>query len=222
MVIKLLKIVNVSCSGLCYLVLARMGYLLGASLFSSNPTSRKLKGSKSMEAIEEMMKQGVSFIGDVHDSFIAADSPSTCLYVCGCLWLLSQLGKVFSIGSICIGIFLTLFSIPYAYYSQKDALSPHVREVWNGAVSRWKSLGINRRQQNVLALALLSFAWMWTSWSNRIIGLLMALMAIRRNLTPQELTIIREQAAPLTQSVKKSARRFSMAATDFAHRALRT
>jgi hypothetical protein len=58
-------------------------------------------------------------------------------------------------------------------------------------------------------IALVSFVWLCSGWANRLIGIFMVLLWVRCTLNSEEVQAIRQQAAPLTMSVKKSAKRFS-------------
>lgn len=141
--------------------------------------------------------------------------------------------------------------------------------------TKWDGLGLSRKQKAAVLSLLLVMLWVRSSWSTRLVALLVGALAVRCHLKPAEVRWgrgigggarasgvasrvhetgngtrafpywlaprhlnclpspwcvcpalqverITAYAEPYTQSVKKSARRLSLAATDFAWRSLGT
>jgi len=207
---------GVSCFAfICYLILSRIVFNTGRIIFTSPGKPSKLLGSKAVQDMLQASERSILLLASLHDSYISIEDPSKTLYIGGGAWILSMIANYLSIWSIISFSFFGIFTIPYAIESHKDSIAPLYMEIKSAIKARWKLLGLNRRQKNSLAIvALLSF-WFYTSWINRLFGSFVALLAVRCTLKPEEIDSIKMQTAPLTRSVKKSARRFSVAATDF-------
>lgn len=210
----------------CNILLARVGYHVGKSIFSTESTEQtKLVGGREVERFTELMGNCINFAASLHDEYITAESPYRSLTVASCLWGLSIAGRYFSISQFIMFAFLGIFTVPYAVHHNRKILS-HIIQRWKASIQeRWSRFGLTKFQRNGTIVFLLFSCWVCSGWSNRMIGLLMILLWVRCTLKPHEMKAIREQAAPLTRSVKKSARRWTMAfqeASEFASRSRRT
>lgn len=79
---------------------------------------------------------------------------------------------------------------------------------------------MTRRQQATVLCVVTLALWLRCGWSMRMMSLLVGLAMVRCNLRQAEVDAIRSTAEPYTLSVKKRARRLSVAAHDFARRSL--
>ena len=210
----------------CNILLTRVGYHVGKSIFSTESTEQtKLVGSREVERFTELMGRCMIFAASLHDEYITADNPYRSLTVAACLWGLSIAGRYFGISQFITIAFLGIFTIPYAIHHNAKIISHIIQRLKASIHDRWSRFGLTKFQRNGTIVFLLFSCWVCSGWSNRLIGLLMVLLWIRCTLRPHEMKAIREQAAPLTRSVKKSARRWTMAfqeASEFASRSRRT
>lgn len=200
-----------------YLLLARVAYHVTRSMLLLG-NSTKLSGSESIEKFMKLIRFGVDHAAQIHDSYITVNDPSRSLIVSLCLWATASIGKYLSFSQICHLLFFGFFSIPFLLSSQSNSIQSIGAVVKDLCKTKLQSVGFTRRQRNLSCVVLGLCVWICSDWSNRVIGLLMILLWIRCTLKPHEIEAIREQAAPLTMSVQRSAKRFSV----FASKALRT
>lgn len=198
-------------------LLGRIAYHVASTIFIPGSTT-KVGRSQLVHKVKRTLNHAVDYMADLHDTYITSENPYQSLLVSGCLWFLGIAGRYLSITSLCYVGFFSIFTIPVAVNSQRELLIPFMNHSIQLIYSKFQGCGFTKRQRTLLSIALASIVWLCSGWLNRLIGLFMVLLWVRCTLKPHEVQAIRDQAAPLTMSVKKSARRFSMLAT----KALRT
>jgi len=208
-------------SALCYFLLLDLAVIMFRGVFSSNPSSSGTwTGSNFVEAVSYYALKSINYIAAVHDQFLVAQDPALSLKVGAVLWALALVGRVFSIWALTTAVLISAFTVPYFVNNNWDAVHDFSSRINEKIAKRYKAL--TRKQQAISVFAVLCFLWMRSSWTSRLCGVLIAALIVRCNLKPAEMTALREQAAPFTQSVRKKAARFSVAASDFAVRTLGT
>jgi hypothetical protein len=210
-------------SAICYLLLIDLAVVSVRSVFSSKPSSfGNWTGSNFVESVSYYALKSINYIAAVHDQFLTSHDPALSLKVGASLWALALIGRVFSVWTLATAVFTLAFTIPYFVNNNWEAVQGAYQQINEKIAERYKALGLTRKQQIVSVFAVLCFLWMRSSWTSRLCGILMGALTIRCNLKPAEMAAIREKAAPFSQSVKKRAARFSVAASDFAVRTLGT
>lgn len=209
-------------SATCYFLLAELALNFARSIFSSNPASGRWQGSSLVAHALDFFSSAANYVASLHDRYLSLEDPALALKVGGCLWTLATVGRYFSPWTLATVGFIATFTIPYAVHTNRDAVEAVTSQFVGIAQAKWAALGLSRKQKAGTLLAVVFFLWLRSSWTNRLIGMLLGTLAVRCNLKPAEVAAIREHAAPLTMSVKKRAARLSVAASDFAHRTLGT
>lgn len=204
-------------STLSFILLGRVGYHVAATILSAN-TNTKVAGSKSVLRVKKLLTAVVDQAADLHDTYITSANAYQSFIVSGCLWFLGIIGKYLSILSVCYMAFFAVFTIPILVHSYGEMLTPSMYRLIYIFRSKVEKSGLTKRQRSFSFVGLALFVWLCSGWSNRLIGLFMVLLWVRCSLNPDEVRAIQQQTAPLTMSVKKSARRFS----SFATKALRS
>ena len=157
-------------------------------------------------------------VAALHDEFLTAKDPSMALKVGVLLWSGAVIGRYVGIWTLAATIFALAFTVPYGLAHNAHVLNAAMSEVSRAVKSRWQGLGLTRRQQAMILFSSICILWLRSSWSSRLIGMLLGTLAIRCNLKPAEMDVIRQHAAPLTTTVKLRAARLSMVASDFVER----
>jgi len=206
---------------ICHIVLARITYNVAKSILSGESKATLLH-SKELVRLEFLSKTILHRMAAIHDTYISGENPLKTMYVCIGLNLTSYLGSFFTVHGILTFALFLLFSVPYLLHSHRYALQPIATDIIYALKLKCTSLGVTRKRRILAITILCLFVWYRSSWPSRISAILTGLLAIRCSLKPHEIAVIREQTAPLTRSVKKSARRFSIAANEFAQKTLRT
>lgn len=203
---------------MCYVLLAELALNFGRSLVSAAPDAANWRSGALAHAVVAGVTRAVDAAASLHDRFLTARDPSLTLKVAAGLWALSQLGRAFSAWTLLSAAFVLAFTVPVAAAAHAAALSAAYAQVAGEARARWAALGLTRKQCAAGLAVLVAGLWWRSAWSTRLLGAFLAALAVRCNLRPSEVAAIREHAAPLTRSVKKSAARMSVAASDFAQR----
>jgi hypothetical protein len=206
---------------ICHIILARIAYNVTKSILSAE-SKATLLSSVELEKLVWISKASLYKMAAIHDTYISGEKPLKTMYVCIGLWVTSILGRYFTLHVILTSALFLLFSVPYLLHSHWYALQPIATDIKHAVKLKCISWGVTRKRRILAITILCFFVWYLSSWPSRISGILTGLLAIRCSLKPHEIAVIREQTAPLTQSVKKSARRFSLAANEFAQKTLRT
>ncbi|GAB4823546.1 hypothetical protein N2152v2_010592 [Parachlorella kessleri] len=208
-------------SALSYLLLADVALNFLCSLVLRKWSEQgQWSGSTAVRALVERLASAVDLTCQAHDQFLSARDPVVTLRVACGLWLLAVVGSYLSLWNVVTLAFILAFTIPVGYQTYKAPINILVQNVTRIVKSRWDALGLSRKQKAAGLSVLLIMLWVRSSWSTRLVALLVGALAVRCHLKPAEVDAIRTHAEPYTQSVKKSARRLSIAATDFAHRTL--
>eukprot|EP00890_Picochlorum_soloecismus_P004198 jgi/Picsp_1/477/NSC_00475-R1_hypothetical protein COCSUDRAFT_54200 [Coccomyxa subellipsoidea C-169] len=206
---------------ICHIILGRIAYNVAKSIFSGE-SKATLLSSEELEKLELFSKMSLHKMAAIHDAYISGEKPLKTMYVCIGLNLTSYLGSFFTVHSIVTTSLFLLFSVPYLLHSHWDTIQPIIADIKYALKILCASWGVTRKRRIIAITILCLFIWCRSSWPSRISAILTGLLAIRCSLKPHEIAVIREQTAPLTQSVKKSARRFSIAANEFAQKTLRS
>ncbi|KAH7623800.1 hypothetical protein Ndes2526B_g01047 [Nannochloris sp. 'desiccata'] len=210
-------------SAICYFLLIDLAVITLRGVFSSNPSSSGAwTGSNFLESVSHYALKYINYIAAVHDRFLVAHDPALSLKVGAVLWALALVGRVFSVWTLTAAVFILAFTVPYFLNNNWDVVQDLYNQINEKIAQKYRALGLTRKQQVISVFSVLCFLWMRSSWTSRLCGVLMAALTVRCNLKPAEMAALREHAAPFTQSVKKRAARFSVAASDFAVRTLGT
>lgn len=204
-------------STVSFTLLGRVAYHFASTILSSKPNT-KIAESEFVHKIKNLLATLVDYAANLHDTYIASENAYQSFVVSGCLWLLGMIGKYMSISTICYLVFFGVFTAPFLVHSYGEILKPYMIRLIYVYRSKFEGFGLSKRQRSLSCIALVALVWLCSGWTNRLIGLFMVLLWVRCTLNPEEVQAIRQQAAPLTMSVKKSAKRFSMLAS----KALRT
>lgn len=207
-------------TAISYLLLLELAINSGRTIFAASPSSGAWSGTTVVSRAVNASTKAIDFMAGLHDQYLTAQDPSLSLKVGGFLWGLAIVGRYFSVWTLFGLVFTVAFTVPYFVSNNWEVISDMYSQYSSLAAHRYHALGLTRKQQAGGALSVLFFVWMRSSWTTRFVGIFIAAMSVRCSLKPAEVAAIREHAAPLTQSVKKRAARFSMAATDFATRTL--
>ena len=195
-------------STVSFILLGRVAYHVVATILSAKPQT-KLTGSNFTNRTKTLLGVLVDHAAGLHDTYIASENAYHSFLISGCLWLSGMAGRYLSTGVLCYLVFFGVLTVPALVNFHGDILKPFTNRLMHAYCSKFEDFGLSKRQRNVSCIALFSFVWFCSGWVNRLIGLFMVLLWVRCTLNPEEVQAIRQQAAPLTMSVKKSAKKFS-------------
>lgn len=205
----------------CYGLLSRVCWHVLMTMFSSSSgngsgRSTRLIGSASLERLQAALSGAVRTLALLHDRYIVTNDPKVSLAVCGGLWGVTIVSAYLDFLQLAYLAFVAAFAVPNVarYLSTGGTAASGLREVKDLLRARVPSTvkNMNTRQRRISGALLGAALWVAADWSNRLVGLLMVLLGLRCTMSQTEVIHLREQvkAAPLTKSVKKSARRVSI------------
>lgn len=205
----------------CYLLLLDLASNFCKSLISKSwQESAAWTGSPLARALADRAAGAVGAAAAAHDRFLSARDPAQALWAAAALWALALLGQYLSVWSVATLVFVLTFTVPATVNRYRSELRSAFGKASAGVKGRWAKLGLTRKQKAAMLLTTLATLWLRTVWPTRCAALLLGALAVRCHLDPAEVDAIVACAEPYTQSVRKRARRMSMAASDFANRAL--
>jgi hypothetical protein len=195
-------------STISFTLLGRVAYHVMATILSAKPHT-KVANTDLIDKTKNLLGFLVDQVANLHDIYIASENAYQSFIVSGCLWLLGMIGKFLSTASVCYLAFFIVFTVPAIVNSHGETFKPLINRLVCVYRSKFEDLGLSKRKRSMSCIALVSFVWLCSGWANRLIGIFMVLLWVRCTLNSEEVQAIRQQAAPLTMSVKKSAKRFS-------------
>ena len=194
-------------TALCHLLLANLGLNFVRSLVSPQWV-QNWKNSTAIAALSDRALVFITTVASLHDRYLTARNPVVAVKAGMALWALSFAGRYLSFWNLCTAGFICAFSGPVAYLNHQEAINSTVDLVLQSLTSKWRSLGLSRRQ-HVLAIGSLLAVLFWhASWSTRLSALLIGGMTMRCFVAPTDIESFRKVAEPYAMSARKSAVKF--------------
>ena len=201
-------------SSLSYCGLIMLAVNFFGSIFFKNYTPRPVFSQQGVQSVAKQIEDVVlSSTPAINRAFSGRDAAVT-LQLAFSMWTMITLNKMMPFSLICLIGYCALFTIPLVYKNFECEIARHIALGKKLGMNVWNSVNMDRKYKLTTVGGILGMLWLVCAIHTKITSLFVAVIVFKCFLNPAEVEKITNVAAPMTQKVKKKAKRLSMGMRD--------